>query len=136
MTPAQEARLAMRNKEWVLNTQLETVPSGKFYGKMVVTMRLMTPKQAVIACQLTGRFPYSHGAPVHLGSPNEIGANLEQPIVGEPIQKIPQGLTPVFWACGVTPQKVALASKPRLMIAHAPAHSFVTDLRADQVCIP
>jgi len=125
-----------KTQTWVLDTQLETVPSGKFHGKMVVTMRLMTPKQAVIACQLTGRFPYNHGAPVHIGSPNEIGANLEHPIVGDPIQKIPQGLTPVFWACGVTPQQVALASRPGLMIAHAPAHSFVTDLRADQVCIP
>ena len=33
-------------------------------------------------------------------------------------------------------REVALASKPRLMITHAPAHSFVTDLRADQICIP
>ncbi len=125
-----------KTRTWILNTKLETVPSGKFYGKMVVTMRLMTPKQAVIACQLTGRFPYNHGAPVHIGNPDEIGANLGHPIVGEPMQKIPEELTPVFWACGVTPQQVALASRPRLMITHAPAHSFVTDLRADQVCIP
>lgn len=125
-----------KTRTWILNTQIETVPSGKFYGNMVVTMRLMTSRQAVIACQLTGRFPYNHGAPVHIGNPDDIGANLAHPIVGEPMQKIPEKLTPVFWACGVTPQQVALASRPRLMITHAPAHSFVTDLRADQVCIP
>ena len=121
---------------WVLNTQIPTVPSGKFHGNMVVTMRLMPPAQVVIACQLTGRFPFNHGAPIHMGDPDEIGADLEQPIVGQPLQEIPKGLTPVFWACGVTPQEVALASKPRLMITHAPAHSFVTDLKADQICIP
>lgn len=35
---------------------------------------------------------------------------------------------PVFWACGVTPQAVALEAKPELMITHAPSHMFVTDL--------
>jgi len=121
---------------WLLNTAIETAPAGKFHGNMVVTMRLMTPQQVVIACQLTGRFPLNHGAPVHIGDPQAIGADLVHPIVGEALERIPPGLTPVFWACGVTPQQVALASKPQLMITHAPAHSFVTDLKADQVCIP
>lgn len=121
---------------WLLNTGIETVPAGKFHGNMVVTMRLMTPQQAIIACQLTSRFPYNHGAPVHLGDPSSIGADLSRPIVGEPLQGIPQGAMPVFWACGVTPQQVALASKPGLMVTHAPAHSFVTDLKADEICIP
>jgi uncharacterized protein YcsI (UPF0317 family) len=121
---------------WLLNTAIPTVPAGKFHGNMVVTMRLMTPAQAVIACQLTGRFPSSHGAPIHLGNPAAIGADLERPIVGEPLWHISPGLMPVFWACGVTPQEVALASKPELMITHAPAHSFITDLKADEVCIP
>src|SRR5438093_1536402 len=35
---------------------------------------------------------------------------------------------PVFWACGVTPQAVALASKPPFMITHSPGHMFITDL--------
>ena len=34
---------------------------------------------------------------------------------------------PVFWACGVTPQAVALEARPRLMISHSPGHMFVTD---------
>ena len=78
----------------------------------------------------------NHGAPIHIGDPDAIGADLEHPIVGPPPQDIPHGFMPVFWACGVTPQRVALASKPELMITHAPAHSFVTDLLADQICIP
>ena len=34
---------------WVLNTKLPTVPSGPFMGPLVVTMRWMTPSQAIIA---------------------------------------------------------------------------------------
>ncbi len=125
-----------KTRTWILDTSLPTAPAGAFHGTMVVTMRLMSPAQAVTACQLTGRFPMSHGAPLHVGDPEAIGADLAHPIVGEPLQHIPPGVMPVFWACGVTPQRVALASKPGLMITHAPAHSFVTDLLADQTCIP
>src|SRR5437763_520827 len=38
------------------------------------------------------------------------------------------GDVPVFWACGVTPQAVALASKPPFMLTHSPGHMFITDL--------
>ena len=38
------------------------------------------------------------------------------------------GDVPVFWACGVTPQAVALASKPSFMLTHSPGHMFITDL--------
>ena len=126
-----------RSKDvWVLNTAVPTVAAGRFKGRMVVTMRWMTPAQAVIATQLTGRFPANHGAPIHLGDPAEIGADLRHPIYGTPVDQIPDGLMPVFWACGVTPQKVAEEAKPDLMIAHAPGHGFITDLKADQICLP
>ena len=125
-----------KTRTWLLNTTVQTVPAGRFHGPMVVTMRLMSPAQALIAVQLTARFIHTHGAPVHIGDPAHIGADLAHPIVGPPIEEIPAELTPVFWACGVTPQGAALASKPPLMIAHAPAHSFVTDLLADRFCLP
>ncbi|MBI4530286.1 MAG: DUF1445 domain-containing protein [Candidatus Latescibacteria bacterium] len=134
--PLERAGVPKSKDVWVLDTTIPTVPAGKFHGTLVVTMRWMTPAQAVIASQLTGRFPFNHGAPIHLGDPQEIGADLDHPIVGEPVHKIPEGVMPVFWACGVTPQRVALFSKPELMITHAPAHAFITDLRADQLCIP
>ena len=126
-----------RSKEvWVLDTKLETVPAGKFHGPMVVTMRWMTHEQAVIATQLTSRYPFNHGAPVHLGDPTLIGADLDNPIYGEPVKSIPRDVMPVFWACGVTPQRVALYTKPELMITHAPGHGFITDIEADRFCIP
>jgi uncharacterized protein YcsI (UPF0317 family) len=34
----------------------------------------------------------------------------------------------VFWACGVTPQAVALEAEPELLITHAPGHMLITDL--------
>jgi uncharacterized protein YcsI (UPF0317 family) len=36
---------------------------------------------------------------------------------------------PVFWACGVTPQAVAMSARPPLLLTHAPGHMLVTDVR-------
>ena len=41
------------------------------------------------------------------------------PEYGDPVTVRP-GEVPVFWACGVTPQAVALASQPEFMITHEP----------------
>jgi hypothetical protein len=46
---------------------------------------------------------------------------------GDPTE-VRDGEVPVFWACGVTPQAVALQSKPPLVITHSPGHMFVTDV--------
>jgi uncharacterized protein YcsI (UPF0317 family) len=121
---------------WVLNSTIPTVPAGRFRGNMVVTMRWLTAEQAIVATQVSSRFPHNHGAPIHIGDPAAIGADLEHPLFGEKIAAIPPGLIPVFWACGVTPQEAALRAKVELMITHAPAHGFVTDLEADRFCTP
>lgn len=121
---------------WVLHSTLPTVPAGRFRGAMVVTMRWLTPGQAIIATQVSSRFPHNHGAPIHIGDPAAIGADLERPLFGGTVPALPQGMVPVFWACGVTPQQAALEAKIDFMIAHAPAHGFITDLEADKLCIP
>lgn len=121
---------------WVLKTSIPTEKAGPFVGPLIVTMRWMSAKDAIIATQLSARFAWNHGAPIHIGDPAEIGACLAEPIWGEPVEKIPDGIVPVFWACGVTPQYTAAAAKPSLMITHAPAHGFVADLVADQFCLP
>ena len=41
------------------------------------------------------------------------------PDYGDPVE-LRDGEIPVFWACGVTPQAAAVASRPELMITHAP----------------
>jgi uncharacterized protein YcsI (UPF0317 family) len=109
-------------------TSVECRPAGRFAGPLVVSMRPMTAAQAIRATQITSRYPSVHGAPVHVGDPEAIGIiDLATPDYGDPVEIRP-GELPVFWACGVTPQAVAAASRPALMITHAPGHMFVTDL--------
>lgn len=121
---------------WVVTSTIPTVPAGRLHGNMVVTMRWLTPAQAIIARQVSARFPFNHGAPVHIGDPAAIGVDLAHPLFGPPVERVPEGVLPVFWACGVTPQAAALAARVELMLAHAPAYSFISDLRADEFCTP
>jgi uncharacterized protein YcsI (UPF0317 family) len=108
-------------------TSIPCRPTGRFAGPLVVSMRPMRPDQAIRAAQATARFERAHGAPVHIGDPEAIGiADLAAPDYGDPVE-VRDGEVPVFWACGVTPQAVAVQSRPELMIAHAPGHMFVTD---------
>ncbi len=104
-------------------------PRGVFHGPMVVSMRPIASRRVAEARRVTGRFPRMHGAPVHVGDPSALGiAHLDRPDWGDPVE-IRQGEEPVFWGCGVTPQAVAIASRPALMLTHAPGHMFVTDRR-------
>ena len=74
-------------------------------------------------------------APVHIGAPEIIGVqDLSRPDFGDPAE-IKEGEVPVFWACGVTPQVVAMNSKPPLMITHSPGHMFITDMRDEDVAV-
>ena len=116
---------------WVLRSTLPTQPAGRFHGNMVVTMRWLTPDQVITATQVSARFPFNHGAPIHVGDPTKIGADLKAPLFGGAVPALPDSLMPVFWACGVTPQAAAEAAGIEFMITHAPAHSFVTDIKAD-----
>ncbi len=113
----------------MFRTNIDTGPAGPFFGPMVVSMRWIPREKVVRAVQATSRFPGVHGAPVHIGDPAAIGVkDAGQPDYGDAWPPAP-GDVPVFWACGVTPQSVAVASKPPLMITHAPGHMFVTDLK-------
>lgn len=108
-------------------TNISCQPAGIFRGPMTVSMRPMTPGQAVRATQICSRFPRVHGAPVQIGLPETLGIqDLSRPDYGEAVE-VRAGEVPVFWACGVTPQSVALAAKPDLIITHNPGHMFVTD---------
>lgn len=41
----------------------------------------------------------------------------------------------MFWACGVTPQAVALRARIELLITHAPGHMFLTDLLDEDLAL-
>jgi uncharacterized protein YcsI (UPF0317 family) len=76
-----------------------------------------------------------HGAPVQIGSPEQLGiANLEVPDYGDPVPIHP-GEVPVFWACGVTPQAAIAAARPEFCITHAPGCMLVTDLLNHQLAV-
>jgi uncharacterized protein YcsI (UPF0317 family) len=103
-------------------------PAGRLHGNLVVTCRPMPAPFVAQAAAVSAAFPLRHGAPIHIGSPADLGiSNLGQPDWGEPVEPAP-GDQPMFWACGVTPQAVALASRVPLMLTHAPGHMLVTDL--------
>ncbi len=121
---------------WVLRTSLPTEPAGRFGGPLVVTMRWLPPDQAITATQVTARYPFNHGAPVHIGDPRAIGADLEDPYFGPPVSQVPAEVVPVFWACGVTPQEAAINSGIDMVITHSPGHGFVTDLPARSLALP
>ena len=70
-----------------------------------------------------------------MGDPTAIGVDMENPIFGPPVTRVPQNLVPVFWACGVTPQSVAMSSKPEIMITHAPGYMFITDKKDEEYSV-
>ncbi len=110
-------------------TDIACRPAGVFHGPMVVSMRPLSPAQAVKAVEVCARFPRAHGVPVHFGDPEALGIrDLTRPDFGDPVEVRP-GEVPVFWACGVTPQAVAMTVRPPLLITHKPGHMFLTDLR-------
>ena len=116
-------------------TNIPTTPSGAFSGPLVVSMRSIPSELVVRSVQVTSRFPDVHGSPIHIGDPAKIGIkDLNYPDFGDP-PLIKPGETPVFWACGVTPQSVAMNSKPSIMITHSPGHMFVTDKKDEDYSI-
>jgi uncharacterized protein YcsI (UPF0317 family) len=129
-----EAGLRLRYVEQGRNvpmyrTSLDTVPAGRFRGKLVVSMRPFKPADAIRAIEITSRYPRVHGSPIHVGFPEMIGIeNLNEPWAGDPTEVRADEL-PLFWACGITPQSVVLEAKPSLCITHAPGHMLVTDLQ-------
>lgn len=128
-----EAGIPMRHIDQGVNvpmyrTNIPTEPAGVFHGPMVVSMRPMKAADAIRAVQVTSRFPRVHGAPVHLGFPEQIGIqDLSKPDFGDAVD-VKSGELPVFWACGVTPQSVAMAARPPFCITHSPGAMLVTDL--------
>jgi uncharacterized protein YcsI (UPF0317 family) len=116
-------------------TNIETAKAGPFGGPMVVSMRPIKEADVARAIEITGRFPNVHGAPVHVGTPSEIGiADITRPDFGDAIE-IMAGEVPVFWACGVTPQSAIRAARPPVSITHKPGCMLVTDVRNAELAV-
>ena len=132
-----EAGLPVRHIEQGRNvpmyrTNLPCQPAGVFHGNMVVSMRPMTPAQAIRAANVTAAMPRVHGAPIHWGDPAAIGIQeIDRPDYGDAVDQKP-GEIPVFWPCGVTPQNVVTQAKPPFAITHSPGHMLITDIPKDR----
>jgi uncharacterized protein YcsI (UPF0317 family) len=133
-TAMKDAYIPLRHQELGCNvpmfiTSIPTTPAGIFSGPLVVSMRPVNRGLISKAVQVTSRFPDTHGAPIHIGSPLSIGINdIYKPDFGDPVP-VRSDEEPVFWACGVTPQAVAIQSSLPLMITHSPGHMLITDKR-------
>ena len=116
-------------------TNIPTSPAGIFSGPTVVSMRPIPKDKIVRAVQVTSRFPGVHGAPIQIGDSEKIGIkDVFKPDFGDATDVLPDEV-PVFWACGVTPQAVAMEAKLPFMITHSPGHMFVTDLKDEDLAI-
>jgi uncharacterized protein YcsI (UPF0317 family) len=116
-------------------TDIPCKPAGVFRGPLVVTMRPIPSEKVIRAVQITSRYAWVHGAPIHIGDPLTIGIkDLRKPDFGDPVA-IKKGEVPVFWACGVTPQAVVMRVKPDLCITHTPGHMFISDLLNEELAI-
>jgi uncharacterized protein YcsI (UPF0317 family) len=133
-----EAGIPVRHLELGCNvpmyeTNRALQPSGLFSGNLVVSMRPIPAGDLARVVQITKLLPLAHGEPVHIGSPDTLGiSDLDRPDYGDVVD-ILTGEVPVFWACGVTAQRVAQSSRIPLMLTHAPGHMFITDLRIDDL---
>jgi uncharacterized protein YcsI (UPF0317 family) len=114
------------------NTNIELFPVGPFKGTVIVSMRPIPKEKVAQATVISARYPRVHGGPLHIGNPSLIGVELDDLYVGDRVNFLP-GDIPVFWACGVTPQNIALEVKIPYMITHAPGHMFVTDFLAEDI---
>ena len=93
-------------------TAVACQPAGRFAGPLVVSMRPMTPRAG------DPRDPDHeplHDRARRAGAHRRPGSARDRrhrrPEYGDPVE-IRDGEVPVFWACGVTPQAVAAASRP------------------------
>jgi uncharacterized protein YcsI (UPF0317 family) len=117
-------------------TSVECRPAGVLRGPLVVSMRPVPASLVATAVRVTSRYPAVHGAPVHVGDPAGIGIrDLGAPDFGDPVEVRP-GETPVFWACGVTPQAAVMASGVPFAIGHLPGHMAITDARDHLFQVP
>jgi len=102
-------------------TRIETEAGGAVPRPMAVSMRPLRAADAILAVQITARFPRAHGAPVHIGKPELIGIeDIDRP--SRATVSSAAGRAAGVLACGITPQAAVLRAKAPICITHAPGH--------------
>lgn len=117
------------------NTNIDCARVNGIGTKMVVSMRPIRKKDLVKTIMITSRYPSMHGAPIHIGEPEEIGIkDIMKPDLGDAVI-IKEDEIPVFWACGGTVFNMANQLNCDIAITHAPSQMYVLDLKDDDFCV-
>ncbi|MCV2866301.1 putative hydro-lyase [Defluviimonas sp. WL0075] len=112
----------------MFRTNVSTVPNAVFGSDLVVSMRPIAKERLADVRAICDRYPFAHGAPVHVGDPSEIGIrDVGQPDWGDP-SDIREGEVCAFWACGVTTQMALAAARVPFAITHKPGAMLITDV--------
>lgn len=128
-----KAGIAMKHLEQnitvpMFRTSIETIAKGPFHGGMVVSMRPIKKTDVDQVMEICDGYPLSHGTPIHVGDPKEIGIDdIQNPDWGDAVQISPDEV-PVFWGCGVTPQAAIIRAKIPYCITHAPGSMLICDV--------
>ncbi|OYX42745.1 MAG: hypothetical protein B7Z02_11135 [Rhodobacterales bacterium 32-67-9] len=112
----------------MFSTNVSTLPNAVFGADLVVSMRPIPEDRVADVTEICDRYPFAHGAPVHVGDPGEIGIrDVTSPDWGDPANIRP-GETCAFWACGVTSQVALAEARIPYAITHKPGAMLITDV--------
>lgn len=112
-------------------TIIQSNKTKYFSGPLVVSMRSFKENELEKVIKITERCNLFHGAPIHIGNPEDIGIlDITKPDWGDPI-KLEDNDIPVFWACGVTITNIIQQNKIDFAITHSPGNMFITDLEVN-----
>ncbi|KAK2055387.1 DUF1445-domain-containing protein [Colletotrichum caudatum] len=147
-----EAGLAPRHQTQgrsvaMYRTSIPLCAAGVFEGATyVVSMRPYRPSEVGRVRDVTRPFVATHGEPVAWGwdGAERIGVrDVTRPDWGDAALRLDGGglfgpddeeYVPVFWGCGVTPQEAVMrAGLEGTVLAHAPGHMTVLDVREDEI---
>jgi uncharacterized protein YcsI (UPF0317 family) len=125
-------------------TKVPLCPAGIFTNTTyVVSMRPYKKSEIEMVRGVTRPYAKTHGEPIAWGwdAVHTLGiADINAPEWGDsPLMLDGRPLTeeegddvvvPIFWGCGVTPQEAVMRAKlPGTVMAHAPGHMLVLDIR-------
>lgn len=114
-------------------SDLETIEAAGYRGPVIVSMRPILADRVDAACQVSERYPLLHGLPVHVGDPEAIGIDLDQPLESLGEVSVAADEVPIFWACGVTTQLAIEQARPPRAFTHVSSRMLVTDLKLEDL---
>ncbi|XP_065057698.1 D-glutamate cyclase, mitochondrial-like isoform X2 [Rhopilema esculentum] len=115
-------------------TNIPCFEAGPFGCNLLVSMKPLPENLIDKAVSETLQLDFTHGAPVHIGNPAEIGIEdlnsssiaFHDEVADKPLT-LREGDVPVFWACGVTSGHALEAARIPITFSHSPGCMFITD---------